>query len=99
MSMSDAWKLLTWTHVCNLVPEINMAHDAASEQAEHGINWYEFINTDPEMPRLKKMAQKWWNKLPEEEKLRLLRCRSIELAELQAQLEAVCPERRPGKNA
>ena len=93
-SMREAWKLLKWSHVCNLVSEIDRAFEAACYRAEHGRDWHEFINAVAELPELRRMAQKWWNKLPEEEKIRLLRCRSIEVAELQKKLEAVCGARQ-----
>lgn len=89
-SMREAWKLLKWSHVCNLVSEIDRAFEVACYRAEHGINWYEFIYTDPEKTTLERMAQNWWNELPEAEKLRLLHFRSLEIAELQKKLEAVC---------
>lgn len=86
-SMREAWKLLKWSHVCNLVSEIDRAFEVACYKAEYGRDWHEFINSEAELPELRRMAQNWWNEIPEAERLGLLHFRTLELAELQEQLK------------
>lgn len=74
--MSDNWQYLDWSYVCEQAPLIEKAHERASFQAEYGVNFHEFINTEE---GLYPMAQAWWDSLTLERKKELLWKRASEL--------------------
>lgn len=80
------YSLIKWERVCDQCPQIRAAHDRASEGAEYGINFYEFINT---ADGLGELASAWWTELPKERRIELLRERERDLTGL---LEALRQE-------
>ena len=83
---ADGYRLIKWERVCDQCPAIEAAHDRASEGAEYGINFHEFINT---ADGLGELAAVWWTELPKERRMELLRERERDLTGL---LEALKQE-------
>lgn len=77
MSTNQHWRLLDWDYVCDQSPKIGEAHARASDKAEYGVNFYEFINTQGES--LASYAQAWWDSLPKEKQQSLLWDRLVAL--------------------
>lgn len=67
------WELLKWDYVCDQSPDIQLAYEKANDSAEYGVNWYEFINNISHTPHFSTTADKWWNSLPHERQLELLK--------------------------
>lgn len=49
-------------YMCEQYPEIVAIHEERDRQAEYGLNWFEFINTERE--ELVWGTPKWWDSQP-----------------------------------
>ena len=61
--------VLSLEDACERCGSVNRAWEAASDSAEYGMNWYEFINTDD---RVSEYLDKWWEAVPSAEKRAML---------------------------
>lgn len=69
MISDNAWGLLDWQYVCSQAPGVATKHEHASDSAEYGVNFFEFIETEE---GLTKDVEKWWKGLSEDERLKIL---------------------------
>jgi len=74
---SEVWvvKSFHWSVVlsledaCGRCGSVNRAWEDASDSAEYGVGWYEFINTDD---RVSEYLDKWWEAVPSADKQAML---------------------------
>ena len=60
---------LSLEDVCDRCHAVELAWDRASDQAEYGISWYEFINASDQV---REMLDKWWETVPAADKQMML---------------------------